>query len=76
MLKKLNKLIDALFSMKAMTLGLFAFLSAIGLATFIESSHGIQAAKILIYNATWFEILLLLDRVSSKSIDIVVIGSV
>ena len=58
MVKKLNKLIGALFSMKAMTLGLFAFLTAIGLATFIESSHGIQAAKILIYNATWFEFLL------------------
>ena len=45
--------------MKAMTLGLFAFLTSIGLATFIESTHGIQAAKILIYNATWFEFLLL-----------------
>ena len=42
-----------------MTLGLFAFLTSIGLATFIESTHGIQAAKILIYNATWFEFLLL-----------------
>ena len=41
------------------TLGLFAFLTSIGLATFIESTHGIQAAKILIYNATWFEFLLL-----------------
>ena len=45
--------------MKAMTLGLVVFLVAIGSATFIESTHGIQAAKILIYNALWFEILLL-----------------
>lgn len=45
--------------MYAMTLGLLVFLIAIGLATFIESSHGIQASKILIYNGTWFEILLL-----------------
>ena len=45
--------------MKAMTLGLIVFLVAIGSATFIESTHGIQAAKILIYNAVWFEILLL-----------------
>ena len=44
--------------MKAMTLGLVVFLVAIGSATFIESTHGIQAAKILIYNAVWFEILL------------------
>ena len=55
----LKKLIDKLFSMYAMTLGLLVFLVAIGLATFIESTHGIQAAKILIYNGTWFEILLL-----------------
>lgn len=41
-----------------MTLGLVVFLVAIGSATFIESTHGIQAAKILIYNAVWFEILL------------------
>ena len=45
--------------MRAMTLGMLVFLIAIGLATFIESTHGIQAAKILIYNGTWFEILLL-----------------
>jgi cytochrome c-type biogenesis protein CcsB len=32
---------------------------AIGAATFIESIHGIQAAKISIYNAFWFEGLLL-----------------
>lgn len=43
-----------------MTLCLTIFLVAIALATFIESTHGIQAAKILIYNATWFELLLLL----------------
>ena len=55
----LKTLMDKLFSMYAMTLGLLVFLVAIGLATFIESTHGIQAAKILIYNGTWFEILLL-----------------
>jgi cytochrome c-type biogenesis protein CcsB len=56
----LKQLTGILFSMKAMTLCLVIFLVAIGLATFIESTHGIQAAKILIYNATWFEALLLL----------------
>ena len=59
MKRLLSKLINKLFSMHAMTLGLLVFLVAIGLATFIESTHGIQAAKILIYNGTWFEILLL-----------------
>ncbi len=44
--------------MKTMTLGLLLFLIGIGGATFIESKYGIQAAKILVYNATWFTILL------------------
>ena len=44
--------------MRWMTVGLILFLVGIGAATFIESIYGIQSAKILIYNATWFEILL------------------
>lgn len=47
------------FSVRWASLGLIAFLVAIGVATFIESIYGIQAAKISIYNATWFEALLL-----------------
>lgn len=45
--------------MSLMTLGMLLFLGGIGVATFLESLHGIQAAKILVYNALWFEILLL-----------------
>ena len=44
--------------MRLVSLGLFVFLAAIGIATFIESMHGVQAAKILIYNALWFTVLL------------------
>ena len=47
------------FSMKLMTLAMLIFLFGIGAATFIESIYGIQSAKIIIYNATWFELLLL-----------------
>jgi cytochrome c-type biogenesis protein CcsB len=54
----LNKLLASLFSMRMMTVGLLLFLVGIGAATFIESIYGIQSAKIIIYNATWFEILL------------------
>ncbi len=54
----LDKLLTSLFSMRWMTLGLILFLVGIGAATFIESIYGIQSAKIIIYNATWFEILL------------------
>ena len=54
----LDKLLASLFSMRLMTIGLLLFLLGIGTATFIESIYGIQSAKIIIYNATWFEILL------------------
>mgnify|MGYP000102806380 CR=1 FL=1 len=54
----LDKLLASLFSMRLMTIGLLLFLVGIGAATFIESIYGIQSAKIIIYNATWFEILL------------------
>ena len=44
--------------MKMMALAMFVFLAAIGTATFLESVYDIQTAKLLIYNATWFEIVL------------------
>ena len=55
----MNKLLSTLFSMRWASIGLIAFLVAIAIATFIESTHGIQAAKIIIYDASWFEGLLL-----------------
>ena len=55
----MDKLLSSLFSMRWASVGLIVFLVAIGAATFIESIHGIQAAKISIYNALWFEGLLL-----------------
>lgn len=54
----MEKFSKAFFSMRMMTLAMLVFLVAIGAATFIESANGIQAAKILIYNALWFEVLL------------------
>ncbi|MFY7945257.1 MAG: hypothetical protein ACOVNZ_11770, partial [Crocinitomicaceae bacterium] len=54
-----DRLAQLFFSMKLMTLAMIIFLVGIGAATFIESIYGIQSAKIIIYNATWFEILLL-----------------
>lgn len=54
----MDKVISQFFSMRMMALGMFIFLFAIGAATFFESTYGIQTAKLLIYNSTWFEILL------------------
>ncbi len=54
----MEKFLQTIFSMKMMSLGLIVFLVAIGAATMLESVYNIQAAKIIIYNAMWFEILL------------------
>lgn len=48
----------AFFSMRMMASGMIVFLLAIGIATFLESTYDIQTAKIIIYNALWFELLL------------------
>lgn len=42
-----------------MTLGLIIFAFVIGWATFIESWYGTQASKAIVYNASWFEGLLI-----------------
>ncbi|MBI1837107.1 MAG: cytochrome c biogenesis protein ResB [Flavobacteriia bacterium] len=54
----MEKFAQSFFSMKMMALGMFIFLFAIGTATFLESAYDTQTAKIIIYNALWFEILL------------------
>ena len=55
----MEKFTRSFFSMRMVAIGLLIFLSAIAAATFLESIHGIQTAKIIVYNALWFTILLL-----------------
>ena len=54
----MDRILSSLFSMRMMAVAMIIFLVAIGGATLIESTYDIQTAKILIYNALWFEILL------------------
>lgn len=54
----MERFLRLIFSMKWVALGLFVFLTSIGIATFIESMHGVQASKIVVYNAAWFTALL------------------
>lgn len=54
----MEKFAQFFFSMKMMTVGLFVFLGAIATATFLESIYDTQTARIIVYNALWFEILL------------------
>ena len=55
-----SKIFSALFSMRFMAFLLLLFFVAIGYATFIENDFGTQTAKALIYNAKWFEIVIVL----------------
>jgi cytochrome c-type biogenesis protein CcsB len=55
----MEKIFRKFFSMEMMTLGLIIFLVAIARATFIESAHGTQASKAVIYNTKWFEWLMI-----------------
>lgn len=53
-----------LFSMQFMGLLLAVFATAMAVATFIENDYGTDAAKSVVYNATWFEILLVLGMIN------------
>jgi cytochrome c-type biogenesis protein CcsB len=54
----MDRVFKQIFAMRYIAMGLFVFLIAIGAATFLESLYGIQTARILVYNATWFTLLL------------------
>ena len=56
----LDKFITFLFSMRLMAILILLFFVAIGYATFIENDFGTQTAKALIYNTTWFEVIIVL----------------
>ena len=55
MLELLKK---TLFSTKLMALLFLLFALAMGIGTFIESSYSTETARIYIYNATWFEAIM------------------
>ncbi len=54
----MKKLSNILFSMQTMGALILLFAISIGTATFIENDFGPTAAKTVVYNATWFNILL------------------
>ena len=49
-----------LFSTRLMTIAIFVFGLAMAVATFIENDYGTPTAKTLIYNAKWFEAIMLI----------------
>ncbi len=56
----MKKIFESLFSMQLAVVLLLMFALSAALATFIENDYGTIAAKAAIYEATWFEALLVL----------------
>ena len=54
------KIVNALFSGWFMGILLLVFAGAVGYATFVENDYGAESAKLLVYNARWFEVVLFL----------------
>ena len=63
----MKKLSDYILSMHSAIVMMLIFAFSIGAATFIENDYGTQTAKALVYNARWFEFLLLLLTVNLLS---------
>ena len=59
-----SKILQFLFSTKFMLVLLILFPVAMGIGTFLESWYSTDAARIWIYNAWWFELLMLLLMVN------------
>ncbi|AXG70653.1 cytochrome c biogenesis protein CcsA [Kordia sp. SMS9] len=59
-----NFLKKILFSTRLMALLFFAYALAMGIGTFVESEYSTTTAKMWIYNAWWFELILLMFMIN------------
>ena len=60
----MKKFFDFIFSMAFGGMMLLLFAAVAGTATFIENDFGTTAAKIIVYDAIWFELLLVITAIS------------
>ena len=60
----MKKVADFLFSTRLTGVLFLVFAAAMALSTFIENDYGTQTAKALVYNAWWFELVMLLLMVN------------
>src|SRR5210317_1521292 len=60
----MKKIADILFSTRLTGVLFLLFAAAMALSTFIENDYGTQTAKALVYNAWWFELVMLLLMVN------------
>ncbi len=55
----MKKIFDILYSTRLTAVLFLVFATAMGIATFIENDYGTQTAKALVYNAWWFEAIMI-----------------
>lgn len=58
----MKKIFQILYSTRLMAILFVSFSVAMGAATFIENDYGTQTAKALVYNAWWFEAIMVFLR--------------
>ena len=56
----MKKLTDLLFSVSTAGFLLLVFALSLAIATFVENSYGTEAAKAIVYNSWWMELILLI----------------
>ena len=56
----MKKLTDLLFSVSTAGFLLLVFALALAIATFVENSYGSEAARAIVYNSWWLEVILLI----------------
>ncbi len=63
-MKFLTKIYNKIISMQSMVILFIIFATSMAIATFIENDYGTTTAKTLIYNAWWFELIMILLAVN------------
>ena len=60
----MKKYISFLFSMRFTAILFIIFGTSIAVATFIENDFGTESARAIVYNAWWFELVLILGMIN------------
>ena len=60
----MKKILALLFSTRLMAVLFLVYAATMGIATFIENDYGTPTAKALVYNAWWFELIMLLFAIN------------
>jgi cytochrome c-type biogenesis protein CcsB len=63
----MKKLTDLLFSISTAGFLLLVFALALAIATFVENSYGSEAARAIVYNSWWLEVILLILAINLLS---------